>query len=413
MYVRHGSPFTDRLIIHDMFNRTMNHVHDTNEGDDTSFRFYIWQLGYGLFPWTGLAPLGLTYFARSKDSNERGGAVFLAVWFTFSFFLFSFMGTKFHHYIAPAVPPTAMLVGVALDRWMGRGAALPTSSSGARVVLGAAGVALLMLGAGFLFEGGLFGSIAAKARWPLGAASMTLGVAILLFWMWQAPLPEGDEDRPTFNHAVMNGAGALAGVFVFTLVARDLFYKGDSVDQPGSIRLLQLFTYNYRRPWPVEALDFGAAFRGIAIAGVGLMVLLAVRQARKKAVVLFSTFAILTATWVINVYMVKLSPHWGQHEVIEAYYRDRAGADEQLVAYQMNWKGENFYTSNRIPAFVSSGAPFSTWLKAQRDKGQKVMYFVTEHSRLGGLRSEVGGRSYKELTDKKICNKFVLVKVEL
>ena len=32
------------------------HVHDTNEGDDTSFRFYIWQLGYALFPWTGLVP---------------------------------------------------------------------------------------------------------------------------------------------------------------------------------------------------------------------------------------------------------------------------------------------------------------------------------------------------------------------
>ena len=58
MYVRHGPPFTDRLIFHDMFNRAFHHVHDTNEGDDTSFRFYVWQLGYALFPWTGLAPLG-------------------------------------------------------------------------------------------------------------------------------------------------------------------------------------------------------------------------------------------------------------------------------------------------------------------------------------------------------------------
>ncbi|MEO8876385.1 MAG: glycosyltransferase family 39 protein, partial [Polyangiaceae bacterium] len=42
MYVRHGAQFTDRLIFHDMFNRAFEHVHDTNEGDDTSFRFYIW-----------------------------------------------------------------------------------------------------------------------------------------------------------------------------------------------------------------------------------------------------------------------------------------------------------------------------------------------------------------------------------
>ncbi len=51
MYVRHGSPFTDRLIFHDMFNRASAHcVHDTNEaeGDDTSLRFYVWQLGLGM-----------------------------------------------------------------------------------------------------------------------------------------------------------------------------------------------------------------------------------------------------------------------------------------------------------------------------------------------------------------------------
>jgi hypothetical protein len=79
----------------------------------------------------------------------------------------------------------------------------------------------------------------------------------------------------------------------------------------------------------------------------------------------------------------------------------------------MNWKGENIYTGNRIPAFVSSGQTFQTWLKQQKEKGAKVMYFVTEHSRTGGLRSEVGAKSYKELTDKALCNKFVLVRAEL
>ncbi len=34
MYVRHGQPFTDRLLFHDMFKRAFTHVHDTNEGDD-------------------------------------------------------------------------------------------------------------------------------------------------------------------------------------------------------------------------------------------------------------------------------------------------------------------------------------------------------------------------------------------
>ena len=111
--------------------------------------------------------------------------------------------------------------------------------------------------------------------------------------------------------------------------------------------------------------------------------------------------------------MEKTAAHWGQHEVIEAYYRDRASPDEVLVAYQMNWKGENFYTGNHVPAFVSSGANFANWLKQQREKGVKVMYFVTEHSRTGGLKSEVQPKNYREVTDRTLCNKFVLVRAEL
>ena len=126
-----------------------------------------------------------------------------------------------------------------------------------------------------------------------------------------------------------------------------------------------------------------------------------------------SAFAVIWALWGLDVYMMALSPHWGQHEIIEAYYRDRKGPEEVLVAYQMNWKGENFYTSNRVPAFVSSGATFQTWLKKEKEKGAKVMYFVTEHSRTSGLRSEVAGKSYKEITDKALNNKFVVVRAEL
>ena len=111
--------------------------------------------------------------------------------------------------------------------------------------------------------------------------------------------------------------------------------------------------------------------------------------------------------------MPRTAPHWGQHEVMQAYYDNRHDANEPLVAYQMNWKGENFYTGNKIPAFVSSGAAFTTWVKQQKEKGVKVMFFVTEHSRTGGLRSEAGAKSYKEITDKDLCNKFVLVRAEL
>jgi hypothetical protein len=111
--------------------------------------------------------------------------------------------------------------------------------------------------------------------------------------------------------------------------------------------------------------------------------------------------------------MVKTAPHWGQHEAIQAYYDRRASPDELLVAYQMNWKGENFYTGNHVPAFVSTGAAFTGWLKGQRDKGAKVMFFITEHSRIGGLKNEVQAKRYEEITDKVLNNKFAVVRAEL
>jgi hypothetical protein len=111
--------------------------------------------------------------------------------------------------------------------------------------------------------------------------------------------------------------------------------------------------------------------------------------------------------------MVYVAPHWGQHDILAAYYADRSGPQEPFVAYQMNWKGENFYTGNKVPAFVSSGAPFASWLKKQRESGVRAVYVVTEHGRVGGLKNEIKGQSYKEVTTPTLNNKFVLVRAEL
>jgi hypothetical protein len=176
--------------------------------------------------------------------------------------------------------------------------------------------------------------------------------------------------------------------------------------------LLQLFTYNYRRGWP-DSLDFSAALAGFGAVATVLSLALAVRAVRQHAVFAMCAFAFVWALWGLDVYMEKTAQHWGQREVIAAYYEDRASPDEMLVAYQMNWKGENFYTSNHIPAFVSTGSTFTTWLKKQRDAGVKVMYFITEHGRVGGLKGEVSAKTYRDVTDKVLCNKFVLVRAEL
>lgn len=467
MYIRHGSPFTDRLIFHDMFNRAFSHVHDTNEGDDTGIRYYTWQLGYAIFPWTGLAPLALLWGFRRSDSalsralgrfglgpaagapagegayrtvaerpvGESGAplaaappantavgdaSVMLVMWFLFAFALFSFMGTKFHHYIFPAVPPIAMLVGVVLDDVLGPS---PLTRPGKMPFYAATlGVAttLATYGAIRLWPGSLFGAKnVTEAHVALGVALLLVAVALAVrgvtWWReveGEAPKLSSSEARTALHERSMFGAAAVAGALVVLLVGRDLSIKPEGTEQPGAIRLLQLFTYNYKRAWP-DSLDFGAVLAGFTLVAALLLCAMAVRTFRRHAIAAFVAFAMLWAVWGLDVYMVKLSPHWGQREVIEAYYKDRSGPDEALVAYQMNWKGENFYTSNKIPAFVSTGSTYQNWLKAQREKGTKVIYLVTEHSRIGGLRSETGAKAYREITDKTLNNKFILIRAEL
>jgi 4-amino-4-deoxy-L-arabinose transferase-like glycosyltransferase len=424
MYVRHGSPFTDRLIFHDMFNRAFSHVHDTNEGDDTGIRYYLWQFGYASFPWTGLVPLGLLWgFRRSDSATEKAGAavgdtsVMLVMWFLFAFALFSFMGTKFHHYIFPAVPPAAMLVGIVLDDMLGQGSLARAKKLGVYFATIALGVAVAIFGAAKLWPGSIFGAkpdASATGDSTIAIVLIAIGAAIVAVAINLFRGNDDDEtDDPTRLHeGLMLGAASFAGAVVTVLVGRDLAQKAEGTETAGAIRLLQLFTYNYKRPWP-DTLDFSAILGGFTVVAGLIGALIAVRRLRRHVVAAACAFALLWAVWGLDVYMMATSPHWGQHEVIEAYYRDRKGPDEVLVAYQMNWKGENFYTGNHIPAFVSSGATFQTWLKKKRDEGAKVMYFVTEHSRTSGLRSEVAGKAYKELTDKALCNKFVLVRAEL
>jgi 4-amino-4-deoxy-L-arabinose transferase-like glycosyltransferase len=426
MYVRHGQPFTDRLIFHDMFNRAFHHVHDTNEGDDTSFRFYVWQLGYALFPWTGLAPLGLLWWLRSgsteADRGRSDAGVLLCLWFVFSFALFSFMGTKFHHYIFPAVPPVAMLIGLVLDDMLGD---RPLAQRGtlALYLLGLlGGVTLLVVGVAWTQPGSFMGfkrpeSPLAPGAPVLGAALFAGGAALIgAVAFLLRPLDESTVRRPddaAGAHASrMLAGGSVAAGLLLVVVARDLIFRGESADQPGAIRLLQLFTYNYRRPWP-ESLDFSAALVGFSAIAILACSCLAVRAVRRHAVAALCVLGFVWGVWGLDVYMQRTAQHWGQHEVIEAYYADRKSPDEVLVAYQMNWKGENFYTGNHVPAFVSTGAPFTTWLKKQRDAGVKVLYFITEHGRIGGLKNEVAAKSYREVTDKTLCNKFVLVRAQL
>src|SRR5262249_31995954 len=62
----------------------------------------------------------------------------------------------------------------------------------------------------------------------------------------------------------------------------------------------------------------------------------------------FTAFAVVWSAFVIDKLLVELSPHWSQKHVIASYYAKRTGPEEPLIAWQLYWRGENFYTRNEI-----------------------------------------------------------------
>jgi len=422
MFTRHGQPFTDRLLFHDMYKRAFVHVHDTNTGDDTSFRFYIWQLGYGLFPWTGMVAGGLLWWLRPADETKNpqaGYAAFLALWFVAAFSMFTITLTKFHHYIFPAVPPMAMLTGVLLDRALGE-RELP---SGRRLILYLGGLGLgttlLVYGCIRLFPGAIGGALVNDKPLPriaLAISALVIGIALSIFaarrFRGAPDAEQSDADPERRYSSAMLGILGIAAAVVIALAGRDLFttFRGD-VD--GQARLVHLFTYNYRRPWP-PSLDFRAVLSGFTLVGAVLCALLALRRWRPHVSVALCALGVVWGAWGVNVYHYKTAPHWGQRETVMAYYARRAGPQEPFVSYQMNWKGENFYTGNRTPAFVASGQKFKDWITEQKQRGVRVMFFTTEQGRLGALKSEIGEhRKFDVLTTEKLNNKFTVARVEL
>ncbi len=426
MYVRHGDAFPDRILIHDHINRLTTGVH----GDNGTIQYFIEQLGYGLFPWIALVPAALgSWLVRGERAGDdrsvyekRAALYALGLWFAVAFTLFSAMTTKFHHYILPAVPPTAVLVGLLLDRL------LPKTELGfsrqrlqtlcaallapVLLVLGVAGLRGNLRG---IIPGGL--STAARATWalqhglPVWLCITLLLVGCVLFLAAARGLrpasTEPSETTEPYQNAAL-GVALVAGAVLAGFVGRDLSWH--TQDPPGSERLIHLFVYNYSRPWP-EQFDYRPIFTGFACVAVLLTLTAVFRKLRPSAALGLAGLALAFCAFCLDVYMVDLAPHWGQAELIHRYYAERKNASEPLVAWQMNWKGENFYTGNRVAVFVDlDNKAIEAWIK--QHKGVRA-FFLLEHSRLDHFKRTLAPRVVNLLSTERECNKFVLVSAQL
>ncbi len=423
MFIRHGTAFTDRLLIHDHFNRLAAGVH----GDNSTIEYFFEQLGYGLFPWIALAPLAVAAWIRfgthRKGSNDdpradaqRDVMMIVGLWGTSAFVLFSAMQTKFHHYIFPAVPAAGILVGLAIDPLIGEEPAeLPKRVLGTLAAVVAPILAVLGVAGWWGDPRGLVpldephpADWVLAHPWPSGLVAALLGGGVVLAGLaWWTLRPEKRED-PSSSEGWLASVALFAAPALVALVGRDLAWSTESHPW-GEERLIHLFVYNYQRPWPPN-FDYRPILTGFAIVAATTIGLAAIRELRPVMIRAFLGTALALAVWSLDFYLVDLAPHWGQREIVEAYYREREPG-EQIIAWQMNWKGENFYTGNGVLTFVDLDTrPLTEW--TSHHPGERV-FFLLEHSRVGSLRSTLHGATVTNVTDELVDNKFVLVVAQL
>ncbi|HJZ89135.1 MAG TPA: glycosyltransferase family 39 protein [Polyangia bacterium] len=183
-------------------------------------------------------------------------------------------------------------------------------------------------------------------------------------------------------------------------------------------RLLWLFDYDYifsgrsGRAWPAH-LDYTRWIVGIALAA-GVATALA---ARRWAALVLAAAGLLFASFAVDKMLIELSPHWSQKHLLASYYRERAPGD-RLVAWEMYWRGETFYSENelydpRLPpeektVFIkdADAAGLRAWLR--RHPGTRV-FFLIDRGRLEPLRALVPGLTVVDDSN----NKFFLAAARL
>jgi 4-amino-4-deoxy-L-arabinose transferase-like glycosyltransferase len=343
-----GSLFWSRFFLHDNINRVFAGVHTTTPGG--TFTYFIEQGGFGIFPWVALVPGALAVAAGLK--LRRGGVadqvgVLAVIWLAVTFTVIASMQTKFHHYLMPILPPLAVLIGLFIDK-----------------------------------------------LWREGISK---NAVVLIF-----------------------------GLVLLVLVGKDL------INTPK--HFTDLFVYNYDRAYPADLwtrlLRFGGlslslgetpstlvpaftlpwtlkdAFSFVFWAAVLLLVGVALMRDRR---LLFSSFLVATLTftlWFNWKHWVDLSHNWTQRDLFWRYY-DLRQPEEPITAFLMNWRGETFYSRNKVKQIKDNGR------MAQYAALPGRKWALVEHHRLGILKTAVGStRTVTVMTTQEMNNKFLLVAID-
>lgn len=113
MWVEEGPAFIREYVIGHNFKRAGDGMH----GDRGTFNYFMSQIGVGMWPWIALVPAALASVMTRATASSREGRVrlLIGIWAIFTVAFFSAITTKFHHYILPAIPALGVLVAFWID----------------------------------------------------------------------------------------------------------------------------------------------------------------------------------------------------------------------------------------------------------------------------------------------------------
>ncbi|MEM1025473.1 MAG: glycosyltransferase family 39 protein [Myxococcota bacterium] len=254
-----------------------------------------------------------------------------------------------------------------------------------------------------LFPSAVLFAVRPREDEGLGRRRATLFVLIWAAWTWvffSASLTK-------FHHYIFPAVPALAILVAawFAWVAQDprerlrggmhiviaTLLAASAVDLVNTpSHLVNLFTYKYDRGWPsgVDAQSFIIAL--VAVGGVGLVAAHVFRQ-RGLQMLCYLAMGLVFGLWCSHWHFNMMSQHWSQYAVQETYYEERQPG-ERLYAYQLNWRGETFYSRNQVIQLMGKDA--NRRLRDLVDEPGRE-FILLEQSRFDTLQSVVP-RKYRD-----------------
>ncbi len=458
MLARHGLPFWMELI-------GDNYVHRAQgrHGDRGTFEYYLQQITNGMFPWSGVVAASMVWVGRwlkgsdEKDASRRQLVLLCLAWFIIDFGVVTLVNTKFHHYILPALPALAILAGLLLDELCQPVARFVRRQQQAVLLLLAVPVTYLAgrdlanypARIGWLFNYDYVNVPTVGRPWPATGLYGSryeyfnqvflyslLGTAAVLFLSLLLSRSDDASAAPDPADATSSAPAKSASwpmlVGLSLLVAGLVAVGNSAAPSPELVTTYSTSKLPMDMVLPLR-LRFGylvpAALASLWL--VGLLVVLSSklrlgsRMARTGAtgIAVVSVLALVWNCWVLDRFMVDISPHWSQKHVFATYYRLRKGPEEPVIAWMMYWRGENFYTCNQIYDHRVDPGEKTVFLgdrnteKLQeyvRNHPGRRMFFLIERHRLESLRSLLpeAARPTLEVVDDS-NNKVFLVRAQL